>query len=49
MILTLELIGLVCIVAAGALVHPALGVFVLGVAAFVAAYGYARTLKVDKK
>ena len=49
MILTLELIGLVCIVAAGALVHPALGVLVLGLACFAAAYGYARTSKVAKK
>lgn len=49
MILTLELIGLVCIVVAGALVHPALGVFVLGVAAFVSAYAWSRTMKVEKK
>lgn len=48
MILTLELIGLVCIVVAGALVHPALGVFVLGVSCFAVAYGYARS-KVAKK
>jgi hypothetical protein len=48
MILTLELIGLVCIVVAGALVHPALGVFLLGVSSFAAAYGYARS-KVAKK
>jgi hypothetical protein len=48
MILTLELIGLVCIVAAGWLVTPALGVFLLGVSCFGAAYGYAR-MKVAKK
>jgi hypothetical protein len=48
MILTLELIGLVCIVAAGWLVTPALGVFLLGVSCFAAAYGYAR-MKVASK
>jgi hypothetical protein len=48
MILTLELIGLVCIVVAGWLVTPALGVFLLGVSCFAAAYGYAR-MKVAKK
>jgi hypothetical protein len=48
MILTLELIGLVCIVAAGWLVTPALGMFLLGVSCFAAAYGYAR-MKVAKK
>jgi hypothetical protein len=48
MILTLELIGLVCIVAAGWLVTPALGMFLLGVSCFAAAYGYARS-KVAKK
>lgn len=48
MILALELIGLVCIVAAGWLVTPALGLLLLGASCFVAAYGYARA-KVAKK